>query len=87
MSTRRLKKATKARRKKVTAKKAIRHKPHPLNGTNMLVAFEIEQGHVCIIDREGTRIPLFRASQLGSGNPTDALRECIATLMDDMDSA
>ncbi len=65
-----------------------RRRKHPQEGDQALICFEIHQGHVCIIDREGDRIPLFRAREMGI-NWTDfnaTLRSTIMTVMDNMDS-
>lgn len=54
----------------------------------ILLAFEIERGKVCIIDKEGERIPLFPASRLSrsrrrTGQFSESLRQAIITLMSD----
>lgn len=50
----------------------------------VLVAFEVERGKVCLIDREGERIPLFPARRVHRDERfAESLRQAIIAAMSD----
>jgi hypothetical protein len=53
-------------------------------GNTVLIAFEVERGKVCIIDKEGERIPLFPARRVHRDERfSESLRQAIITVMSD----
>lgn len=61
------------------------------DGTEVDIKFRISQGHVCLVELDGTEIPLFRIQDMGVMpgkvfDPEATLISTIATVMDNMDA-